>query len=57
MLLSYFSYRCTVTDGTAGTCTENAGKATLINPIPGKPAASVIQLTDSGKFTSNGNNY
>jgi hypothetical protein len=46
MLLSYFSYRCAVTGGMADMCPENAGKVTFVNPIPGKPAAFVIQLTD-----------
>jgi hypothetical protein len=49
MLLSYFSYHCFVTGGMAGTCPENAGNITSINPIQGKPAASAIQLTDSEK--------
>lgn len=41
----------------AGTCPENTGNITFINPIQGKLAASAIQLTDSEKITSNCNNY
>jgi hypothetical protein len=57
MLLSYFSYHYSVTGGMAGTCPENTGNITFINPIQGKLAASAIQLTDSEKITSNCNNY